>query len=363
MSQTPSFSRAVKNSLTDETSLGELTDLIVAIVKEARRRWVFVVGCVVMGGLFGWALSFLVPPIRQKAEYIIAAEEESSPAWESLLAQFGLDVGGSNPSGVYQGESLVTLFKTRTMIERALLHPLNPGGADTTTLADRFFQDTKHAKKADFDGVNFKFSRAEHDEPTDSALYLTYKYVRDKVLDVSKPDKKQGFIHVACVHTDRQLAMRLSEVMINTVTDFYIESLTKKARKNLDVLKTESDSVQRELNRNLALTASLSDLNVNPLKQVLKTEQNRAVIDLQISMAVFGELVKNLQLAEIGLRKQTPLITVIESPVYPLEKVGLSMLKLLAIGIILGMALAVFLLYRAILVRAMQQKSELIENA
>lgn len=362
MSQTPSIGRAVKNSLTDETSVGELMAIVLAIANEARRRWVFVASCLILGGLFGWILSWIAPPIRQKAEYIIAAEEESSPAWESLLAQFGLDVGGSNPSGVYQGESLVTLFKTRTMIERALLQPVNPGG-DTTTLADAFFQDTKHAKKSAFADVNFKFSRAQHDELTDSALYLTYKYVRDKVLDVSKPDKKQGFIHVACVHGDRKLAIRLSEVMINTVTDFYIESLTKKARKNLDVLKSESDSVQRELNRNLALTASLSDLNVNPLKQVLKTEQNRAVIDLQISMAVFGELVKNLQLAEIGLRKQTPLITVIESPVYPLEKVGLGLFKLLAIGMILGLGVAVFLLYRSVVLAANHaQNSSAIEN-
>lgn len=353
MSQTPSVGKALKNSLNEESSLEELISIASLIALEAKRRFLFVTICFLAGGLLAWVLSFFAPPIKQKAEYIIAAEEESSPAWESLLAQFGLDVGGSNPSGVYVGESLVRLFKTRTMIERGLLQPFSPG-KDTLTLADMLFKDTKHASKPEFAHVNFKFDRAHQSELTDSALYLTYKYVESKILDVTKPDKKQGFIHVVCVHVDRRLAVRLSEVMINTVTDFYIESLTKKARKNLDVLRTEADSVQRELNTNLRLTATLGDLNVNPLRQVVRTEQNRAMIDLQISMAVFGELVKNLQLAEIGLRKQTPLITIIESPVYPLEKVGLSRLKIIAVGLLLGLAVAVFVLYRSIRSREAQ---------
>lgn len=343
MSQTPTAGKPANSKLQAETSVGDIIDLVLEVLAEARKKYVWVIISLVAGGLLGWALSFVLPPVRQKAEYIIAAEEESAPAWESLLAQFGLDVGGSNPAGVYQGESLVTLFRTRTMIERALLQPLKAG--DTTTLADVLFSDTKHAKKEVFAQVDFKQLRSQQNELTDSALYLTYKFVKDKVLDVTKPDKKQGFINVACIHSNRQVAMRMSEVMINTVTDFYIESLTKKARKNLDVLRSEADSVQRTLNENLRLTATLGDLNVNPLRQIVRTDQNRAMIDLQISMAVFGELVKNLQLAEIGLRKQTPLITIIESPVYPLEKVGISRLKIIAIGAVLGLGVMFFMFY------------------
>ena len=343
MSQTSSVGKPASTKSQTETSVGDILEVALEILAEARKKYVRVLFSLMLGGLLGWALSYALPPIRQKAEYIIAAEEESAPAWESLLAQFGLDVGGSNPAGVYQGESLVTLFRTRTMIERALLQPLQAG--DTTVLADVLFRDTKHAHKEMFEHVDFEQQRAMHSELTDSALYLTYKYVKDKILDVAKPDKKQGFIHVTCVHGNRQIAMRLSEVMINTVTDFYIESLTKKARKNLDVLRTEADSVQRELNENLRLTATLGDLNVNPLRQIVRADQNRAMIDLQISMAVFGELVKNLQLAEIGLRKQTPLITIIESPVYPLEKVGMSRLKISAIGAVLGLGVMLLLFY------------------
>lgn len=345
MSRTPSFSDAVGKTLHQDASLGDLGQLLVLLLAAARKRLLLVISLMLIGGIFGWLATFVLPPVKQKAAYMIAADEEgASPGWESLLAQFGLDVGGSNPAGVFQGESLVALFQTRSMIEGALLNKV-PLKGDSVILAEAVFKETKHSRKPEFKDVKFATDREQQDDLADSALYLAYKYVQKSMLSVAKPEKKQTFIHVSCVHTDKELAMAMSSSMITTVTTFYIESLTKKARKNLDVLRNQADSVQMSLNENLAITAELGDENVNPWRQTARTGQNRAVIDLQISMAVFGELTKNLQLAEIGLRKQTPLIQIIESPVYPLEKVGIPAWQIIALGILLGLAVAFYWLY------------------
>jgi uncharacterized protein involved in exopolysaccharide biosynthesis len=98
------------------------------------------------------------------------------------------------------------------------------------------------------------------------------------------------------------------------------------------------------LDENLGTSADLTDLNVNPLKQRLRVQQNRAMIDLQISVALYGELAKNLKLAEIGLRKQTPLIQIIESPRRPLETVGLKLWQYIVVGFVGGLALAAYLI-------------------
>lgn len=345
MSQVPSFPDALNKTLHKDVSLGELSQLLLLLLAAARKRMGLVALMLLFGALLGWIATFMLPPVQQRAAYMIAADEEgSSPGWESLLSQFGLDVGGSNPAGVFQGESLVALFQTRSMIEGALLKRGMMDG-DSVLLVEALFKSTKHSKKEIFKDVKFAESRALQDDLADSALYLTYKYVKSKVLEVAKPEKKQTFIHVSCTHTNRELAMAFSGSMIETVTGFYIESLTAKARKNLNVLRNQADSVQQSLNKNLAITAALGDENINPWRQTARTSQNRAVIDLQISMAVFGELTKNLQLAEIGLRKQTPLIQIIESPVYPLEKVGFPAWQVIAVGLLVGLAAAFYLLY------------------
>lgn len=292
-------------------------------------------------GLLAFLLGLTVYKQKQKAVYIIAAEEETSAGWEGLLAQFGLDIGGSNPGGVFMGESLVHLFQTRSMIERALLTPVPYKGAEVIA-AELLFKSTRHAHKKVFKGLEFNTNRDQQDRLADSALFLTYKYVRAKVLNVSKPEKKMGFIYVNCIHSDPDIAMGFSKVLISTVTTFYIESLTQKARKNLDVLRTETDSVQAILTQNLKTTAFESDLNINPLWQAMRITHNRAMIDLQISIALFGELIKNLKLAEIGLRKQTPLVQIIEAPRYPLERVGFKPWQLGVFGLVAGLLLALY---------------------
>jgi hypothetical protein len=332
-----------KNLINRDASLEDLwkqTILFLSFVK-VHRKWLIILPT--LFGTIGLGIGVLLDGEQKKAEYVIAAEEESSAGWEGLLAQFGLDVGGSNPAGVFQGESLVRLFQTRTLIERSLLQKIAYRG-DSVLLANAVFAYTKHASKKEFEAVAFKQDRTKQDALADSALYLAYKYVRKEMLSVSKPDKKQSFINVSCVHADGELAIALGGVLIKTVTDYYVESLTKKARQNLNVLKLEADSVQSVLDENLGTTADLTDLNVNPLKQRLRVQQNRAMIDLQISVALYGELAKNLKLAEIGLRKQTPLIQIIESPRRPLETVGLKLWQYIVVGIVGGLALAAYLI-------------------
>jgi hypothetical protein len=360
MARIPSFSEAVSKSLQQETNLGDLGALLVVLLATARKRFIFVTTFLVLGGILGWLGTFVLPPVEQKAVYMIATDEEgSSPAWESLLAQFGLDVGGGNPAGVFQGESLVALFQTRTMVERALLQKVLLHG-DSVLLATEVFKRTKHSKKPEFAQVVFAYPREKQDVLADSALYLTYKYVLKKMLSVVKPEKKQTFIHVSCTDVDPAVATAMSTSMISTVTGFYVETLTQKARTNLDILRNQADSVQRTLNRNLSITAELGDENINPWRQSARTGQNRAVIDLQISMAVFGELNKNLQLAEIGLRKQTPLIQIIESPTYPLEKVGLSRLKVIALGLLLGLIAAFYFIYKQLRNQVAEKEADLV---
>lgn len=330
-----------KSPLTQTISLEQLAGMLMIPAGFVRRYWwkigLFTASGLLLGYLAG---HFLIKP-KYRALYIIAAEEEQTPGIERLAAQIGFDMGLANPGGVFRGESLVQLFLTRSMLERALLTPMTHNGTSTTPAA-LFFASTPHSKKERFRGVTFVPDQRGKDPLADSALYLTQKYVREKVLSVDKPDKKMGFIHVRCTHADGPLAAAFSQILINTVKNFYVESVTAKARNNVDVLRNEADSVQKLLMGNLVASASAYDLNVNPVWESMRIAQNRSVINLQVSVALYAELMKNLKLAEIALRKQTPLIQVIEQPMFPLERAGLKPWQTsLALGL-LFFALAAF---------------------
>jgi hypothetical protein len=331
-------------SLNQDASLADIGKQLWQLWQLMKVHWRPMVIYPLLFGLVGLGVGLVLHTDKKKAEFIIAAEEQGASGMDGLLAQFGLDIGSSNPGGVFEGESLVRLFQIRSLVERSLLTTVDYQGKPTL-LADLVWKDMNASKKSVFNGVKFSADRSKHSSLTDSALFLAYRYVNNEVLSVSRPDKKQSFVTVSCAHRDPDVAMLLSETMIETVTEYYIETLTKKARYNLNVLRLEADSVQKVLNRNLQTNASMSDLNLNPLMQRARVGQNRSMIDLQISISLYGELIKNLKLAEIGLRKQTPLIQIIERPHYPLEHVGLRWWQYVLGGLGLGLALALYLVY------------------
>lgn len=334
-----------KYSLQSDASLGTIVQGLENGFRLVQKNWRLLLIFPVTFAFLGLLAGFLFNNDVKKAEFIIAAEEQGPSGMENLLAQFGLDVGGSNPGGVFEGESLVKLFQIRSLVERSLVTEFNHKGKKQL-LAEAIYATMEESQNLKFKDVRFHLDRTENNAITDSALYLMYKYVKKEMLSVSRPDKKQSFVTVSCVHGDPEIAIATSANIIETVTNYYVETLTKKARHNLNVLKLEADSIQQALNKNLYVNAANTDLNLNPLMQSARVGQNRSLIELQISISLYGEVIKNLKLAEIGLRKQTPLIQIIESPHYPLETVGMNWVDFIFGGLGLGLLVAFYLIYK-----------------
>jgi uncharacterized protein involved in exopolysaccharide biosynthesis len=71
------------------------------------------------------------------------------------------------------------------------------------------------------------------------------------------------------------------------------------------------------------------------------------MVDVEMSKAILTELVKNLELAEISLRKVTPLVQVIDQPVLPLENNKTRKLTATIVGGFVGAIIAIlFILIR-----------------
>ena len=87
------------------------------------------------------------------------------------------------------------------------------------------------------------------------------------------------------------------------------------------------------------------DYNINPLQQKAKIEQNKSLIDMQISISLYGEVIKNLKLAELALKKQTPLMEVVEEPHFPLERTGYPIYIYWIMGIAVGLIVYFLWLY------------------
>lgn len=115
------------------------------------------------------------------------------------------------------------------------------------------------------------------------------------------------------------------------------------------ILERQVDSIRRELNGAITGVAVANDntFNLNPALNVRRAPSARRQVDVQANTAILTELVKQTELAKVTLRKETPLIQVIDKPILPLQKDKFSKVKGIIIGFFIGsFVVAMSLIFR-----------------
>ena len=115
---------------------------------------------------------------------------------------------------------------------------------------------------------------------------------------------------------------------------------------NVDVLQNQADSIRAELNSAITGVAAANDnvYNLNPAFNVKSSPSRRKHVDVQANTAILTQLVAQLELSKVSLRKETPLVQLIDHPILPLEKEKPGTLKSLILGWLIAGFLAVFYL-------------------
>lgn len=291
---------------------------------------------VVLFGVAGIFYSWFQKPIY-KSEMLFAIESDNSSKLGSisgLASQFiGVDLSGGN---IFEGDNLIELLKTRNIIEKTLLTPINIDGKETL-LIDRYIQfnelDKKMASNESTAQIKFTKYPLPVNRIRDSIVGKIVKKITDKSLKIERLDKKLSFLRASLESNDELFAKLFLETLASNAIVFYTDYKSKKAKQNLEIIQHQVDSVEALLTGNVYKIASSNDLNVNPSKQVGKAYAQRTQIDVQVNGVVYGELLKNLEISKMAVRRETPLIQIIDKPILPLEKNKLG--RLLS-GILFG---------------------------
>jgi uncharacterized protein involved in exopolysaccharide biosynthesis len=124
------------------------------------------------------------------------------------------------------------------------------------------------------------------------------------------------------------------------------------------ILQRQTDSIRGELNGAITGVAVANDntFNLNPALNVRRTPSARRQVDVQANTAILTELVKQTELAKVTLRKETPLIQIIDRPILPLAKERFGKAKgILSGGILAGFFTVLVLILRRIFKEIIQQ--------
>ncbi|OOQ59479.1 GumC domain-containing protein [Mucilaginibacter pedocola] len=345
----------------DEVSLKELIGSLKTDVAYLRSKWMLIMAVGVVCCLIGLGYSFYKKPIYVATSTFVLEEGNKMGGlsqYAGLASLAGIDLG-KDGGGIFQGDNILELYRSRVMLEKTLLAKVNIGGKQQL-LIDRYvnFNELreKWRKKNDIDSITFDGPPANFNRTQDSLITDIVETFNKKVLSVNKPDKKLSIIKVEVATTDEAFAKEFNIKLVETVNDFYTQTKTKKSGQNVMLLQKQADSVKAVLNQSLSGVASAIDAapNANPGMTSLRVPSQRRQVDVQASTAIYSEIVKNLEVSKISLRQDTPLIQLIDEPVLPLAVNKLGKIKGLAIGFIAGIFItAAGLVFRRIAKRIM----------
>lgn len=343
-----------------EISLKDLLEKTGDLFRYLLSKWIIIILVSALGGALGFLYAVLKKPVYS-ATYTFVLEENGAGAgnlgqYAGLASMVGIDLGGGG-GGIFQGENLLELYKSRTMIQKTLLSSVNFGGKKQL-LIDRYIEfnnlrtewnSKPELKNISFvDSINFSLKH-------DSLITMIAKQINATSLKVSKPDKKLSIIKVELKSKDELFAKAFCEQIVGNVNKFYVETKVKKSKDNLDILQHQTDSIRASLNSAISGVAALTDLNpnANPSRQILRVPSQRRQVDAEANKAILTELVKNLEISKVSLRKETPLIQSIDQPVLPLEKDKIGKAMGIIVGGFIGGILIVLLLLSRKLFRTM----------
>ncbi len=158
-------------------------------------------------------------------------------------------------------------------------------------------------------------------------------------------DQKTGIISVTTEMPDPMAAAELTQVCVDLLQEHVINYKISKAQENLKFVKerwVEARQRFQNAQENLAL---FNDRNQNVIAARAQTEQQRLQYEYNLAFEVYQGLATQLEQAEIKVKEDTPVFTIVEPVNIPIEKSRPKRKLIAIISILLGIFLGIGIIF------------------
>jgi hypothetical protein len=301
-----------------------------------RKGWIIAIAFLFAVG--GYLKVKLARPVYSATLTFSLEQGGGKSSLSGLASQFGFSMDGDG--GTFMGDNLLSIMKSRRLIDDVLLSPIIVGG-DSVLLINQFVH-TNEDLKEEWDSLGIYPVRigVRPNTRTDSAFGAIHEYLVEEALSVSKADEELSIVTLSQWSHDPYFSKNFVELLGQKATEFYIESKTANNRANIAKLQRRVDSVTSELEVAMVSAGRANDANMFTVQSAAKVSSLEKQMKVTMLTTLYGELVKNLELSKTLAAREEPLITVIDRPHYPL-RVWESGLKGALFGGVLGGILTV----------------------
>jgi uncharacterized protein involved in exopolysaccharide biosynthesis len=269
------------------------------------KRWRLVLGVPLLAAFSAGVFSFLVRPTFSASASFLPEVRSGSrvPAGlASLAAQFGVATGSD---AAQAPQFYAQVLKSRELLERILLDRFpdprakhNPVAADSNTLVDIL--------KIEGDSVGER-------------VYKGLKTL-DKLVS-TQVDRQTGIVKLTVEAPYPELAAAVANRMLDRLNEFNTKTRQSQARERRRFVEDRVAAVERELRQAEEDLKNFYERNRSwQSSPQLAVEEDRLRRQVQLRQELYLTLKREYETARIEEVNDTPVITVIEAAVPPLER-------------------------------------------
>lgn len=281
-----------------------------------------------------------------------------------LLGQFG--IGGK---GEASKEKIMSLNKSRYIISKAIFQKVSINNEEKL-LANHLISNLDSMNKWAFtpwyksfysepnslEGFRFKHSAFDSlDDLSNKALKKLYSIIIGDPKSGSSGYMSNGFnddsgiMHITSTTSNPELSIKLTNIIFDNLSSFYIEKAIEKQKITYDVLNEKNDSILNLLVKKETELAFLEDRQQGLWRNKDNLKKKLLNNDIRKLAIMYSEITKNLEVADFTLKNKTPFIQAIDRPILPIGGVRSGLIKSLILGGILGFILgSLFIIIRKI---------------
>jgi uncharacterized protein involved in exopolysaccharide biosynthesis len=339
----------------------KLTEIILQVEKLYKTiitKWKLLVLVGFIGGVLGFVYaSFQSPSYISRLSFMLNDKESGIPSSLSSLAGLaGLSGGGTSTSD----DRIVFMASSRFIIANALLVKETINGKNDL-LINHYIDFNKMVVGFASDTSLKDFERFTHTEQSqltyaeNKVMDMVIKiFIEGKMLTISAKKKtglvtqSAGIVLLDFKSESEEFSKLFIENLYNKLSLYYINKSIERQLYNYTIIQRRADSIQDELLQTESSGAAFVDQNQNVVRMSRRMEGDRLRKRVEILNLMYGEDLKNLEIAKFTLENQTPSLIVVDSPTLPLEKKKMSRLKTaIGMAILLGFLAAMYVLFKS----------------
>ena len=277
-----------------------------------------------------------------EVSFMINEEQNSANGLGGAFGQFGGLLGIGTDINL---QKILELAKSRRIAEKVFSAKCKIENADdllANHLIRELENDCKWGKSPFYKKENplkgFRYKEFIP-EKFNSLENLALKSLHTLFLEMlaTEVSEKTAIMKLKVQFTQEQVTYELATRLYNEMSNFYIDKMIEKQRETYLDLKHKTDSLKTLIDGKQYKLAGMKDSY--RATWLYEEEVPKTILDQEIRMLqmIYGEALKNREIASFSLETKTPFIQAIDLPIIPLKVLQQSWIKAILLALVFGL--------------------------